>query len=310
MSNKAASLILSIVLSLIAFPAFAQEKQKYSGPPFKEGWTPSVSAGYYNQLKTDIDDGGEFDVTRFMAKASMINNIDRRNNYGFSLGYNYTDYSFSGSTGIAAAKPWDDIHSIRFTVPIIMGLNDDWTMYAFPTIRSHVESGANFEDGISGGAFLGASYYVNESLTIGPGIGVLSQIEDDPFVFPIFLIDWKISDTLSFGTGRGEGGTAGPGLFLYWRPTEQWLFNFGGRSEKLRFRLDDKGVAPDGIGEDRAFPLVAGATYYFNRQTSLTLTGGVLLGGQLRLEDENGHKISEEDYDPTPFIGINLRSKF
>jgi hypothetical protein len=42
----------------------------------------------------------------------------------------------------------------------------------------------------------------------------------------------------------------------------------------------------------------------------LTLTGGVLLGGQLKLEDDKGHKIIEEDYDPTPFIGINLRSKF
>ncbi|MFZ9011347.1 MAG: hypothetical protein ACO20W_05575 [Anaerohalosphaeraceae bacterium] len=245
-----------------------------------------------------------------MAKISMINSIDQSNSYGFSFGYNYTDYSFSGSEGIAALKPWDDIHSIGFTVPIRMGLNDDWTMYAFPTIRSVTEDGADFGDGISGGALLGASRKINENLTMGPGLGVLSQIEDDPFVFPIFLIDWKISDTLSFGTGRGESATAGPGLFLYWRPAEQWLFNFGGRYEKLRFRLDDKGVAPDGVGEDRAFPLVAGATYYFNRQTSLTLTGGVLLGGQLKLEDDKGHKIIEEDYDPTPFIGINLRSKF
>ncbi|MHC4998527.1 MAG: DUF6268 family outer membrane beta-barrel protein, partial [Planctomycetota bacterium] len=252
----------------------------------------------------------EFEIDRFMAKISMINSIDQSNSYGFSFGYNYTDYSFSGSEGIAALKPWDDIHSIGFTVPIRMGLNDDWTMYAFPTIRSVTEDGADFGDGISGGALLGASRKINENLTMGPGLGVLSQIEDDPFVFPIFLIDWKISDTLSFGTGRGESATAGPGLFLYWRPDEQWLFNFGGRYEKLRFRLDDKGVAPDGVGEDRAFPLVAGATYYFNRQTSLTLTGGVLLGGQLKLEDDKGHKIIEEDYDPTPFIGINLRSKF
>ncbi|MHC5147149.1 MAG: DUF6268 family outer membrane beta-barrel protein, partial [Planctomycetota bacterium] len=221
MSNKTVFLILSIGFLLISFPVFAEDTPKYSGPPFKEGWVPSVSAGYYNQFKTDIDDGGEFEVNRFLAKVSMINNIDRRNNYGFSLGYNYTDYGFSGSEGIAASKPWDDIHSIRFTVPIIMGLNDDWTMYAFPTIRSDTEDGANFDDGISGGAIFGASRKINENLTMGPGLGVLSQIEDDPFVFPIFLIDWKISDTLSFGTGRGESATAGPGLFLYWRPAEQ-----------------------------------------------------------------------------------------
>jgi hypothetical protein len=39
-----------------------------------------------------------------MAKISMINSIDQSNSYGFSFGYNYTDYSFSGSEGIAALK--------------------------------------------------------------------------------------------------------------------------------------------------------------------------------------------------------------
>ena len=126
----------------------------------------------------------------------------------------------------------------------------------------------------------------------------------------MLIIDWKITDRLSLDTGRGLGATLGPGLALNYRASQSWNFTFGGRYEKLRFRLDDKGVAPEGVGEDRAFPLVAGATYYFNRETSLTLTGGVLLGGKLKLEDDNGHKISEEDYDPTPFIGINLRSKF
>jgi hypothetical protein len=63
----------------------AEETPKYSGPPFKEGWTPSASAGYY--------------IDRFMAKISMINSIDQSNSYGFSFGYNYTDYSFSGSEG-------------------------------------------------------------------------------------------------------------------------------------------------------------------------------------------------------------------
>jgi hypothetical protein len=107
-----------------------------------------------------------------------------------------------------------------------MGLNDDWTMYAFPTIRSVTEDGADFGDGISGGALLGASRKINENLTMGPGLGVLSQIEDDPFVFPIFLIDWKISDTLSFGTGRGESATRTM-VVQFWRPLRKTPFSFG-----------------------------------------------------------------------------------
>ena len=135
-----------------------------------------------------------------------------------------------------------------------------------PSFRVTKESGADTGDATTGGGFAGFSYRFSDRLTIGPGIGVISQIEDSASVFPVLIIDWKISDSLSFSTGRGLGATLGPGLILNWEPYSKWTFSLGGRYERLRFRLDNDRIAPKGIGDDRAFPVFGGITYSFNRK--------------------------------------------
>ena len=36
----------------------------------------------------------------------------------------------------------------------------------------------------------------------------------------------------------------------------------------------------------------------------MNLLGGVTLGGQLRLEDDDGNRITESDFDPAPFLWL------
>ena len=98
----------------------------------------------------------------------------------------------------------------------------------------------------------------------------------------------------------------GPGLMLKYRANAQWSFLFGGRYEKLRFRLEDSGNTAGGIGEDTAFPLFASASYSFSPATSVSLVGGVELGGELELEDEKGRTVTEETYDPAGFLGLTF----
>lgn len=157
-----------------------------------------------------------------------------------------------------------------------------------------------------GGGFAGFSYRGNDRLTIGPGIGFLRQIEDNS-VFPVLLIDWKITDNLSLQTGSVVGATLGPGVMLNWNPLRNWQFGIGGRYEKLPFRMDKAGPVPKGIGDDRAFPLVGTITYSFTRDAQIILMGGVDLAGKLRLEDESGNLVAEENHDPAPILGVSFR---
>ena len=216
----------------------------------------------------------------------------------------------SGEAGFAGLRPWGDINTLSFGVPISWGLDDKWTLFVIPNVRLTAERGARLGDSVQGGGFAGASFRVNDRLTIGPGVGVVTQIGDSPDVFPVLLVNWKITDSLSLETGRGLGATLGPGLFLNWEASGKWRFSLGGRFERLRFRLNDDGIAPEGVGEDRSFPIFVGVTHRFNRQVQASFSGGVELGGRFKLDDENGNEIIEEDYDTAGFVGITFRYRF
>jgi hypothetical protein len=183
-------------------------------------------------------------------------------------------------------------------------------VFLIPTLQFFAENGADLGDAMRGGGFVGISYRFGDRLTLGPGIGVLSQIEDSATVFPVLIIKWKITDRLNLETGRGLGATLGPGLVLRWEATDKWDLAVGGRYEKLRFRLDDKDIAPKGVGQDRAFPLFGAVSYRFSRRIQVSLLGGADLGGELRLEDKKGDLIAKDDYDTAGFGGITFNGRF
>ncbi|MEP4077209.1 hypothetical protein [Haloferula sp.] len=269
-------------------------------------WVPSFGAGYLHQFDADLDRGGSFSVDRAILRAGISRVFDRDRSIGVSLGYGYDGYSFDN----LVPEPWSDIHTLRLGLPVRWALGDRWSLFGIPTIRSSVESGASFSDGITGGFIGGASYEFSDRLSIGPGVGVLSQLEDDASVFPILVINWKITDSLSLETGRGYGASQGPGLLLKWQASERWNFVFGSRYEKLRFQLDDLGVAPGGVGEERGIPVYLGASYSLSRFSELSIYGGAKFGGSIAVDNQFGNRVARTDFDVAPFAGLTWRMGF
>ena len=304
--------LLTTLSALIIIPTAATAESTQSAPENQaqrnpSSWSTILRGGVITQFDTDLDEGGSFDSTRFNIEAGQGYSWSRTDAVSLALSYSYDGYTFSADgDGFAAREPWSDIHTISLSAPLRYGINNEWSTFLIPSITSTGESGADFGETVTGGALAGFSYRFGDRLTIGPGIGVFGELEDSATVIPILLINWKITYTLSLETGRGLAATLGPGLNLSYRPNERWRFILGGRYEKLRFRLDENGSVADGVGEDKSFPLYGGVTYQFTRKASLSLVGGVELGGELVLEDENGEEISEESYDTAPFLGLTF----
>lgn len=84
----------------------------------------------------------------------------------------------------------------------------------------------------------------------------------------------------------------------------------GGRYESLRFRLDNRGPAPDGVGEDRSVPVYLSATDSQGRDLQISAIGGVELNGVLRLEDSEGRRLARDNYETTPFLGATFNLRF
>lgn len=305
-------MIISLFL-LIAVPTIAKAgkiSERNAGLASKIGWSVFTRGGYVHQMDTDIDNGGSFSVNRFFVQGGPTYVSDKGTSISLAVGYGFDGYNFSGNTGFGGRNPWEDIHSLRFSIPLRWKINEQWTGFVSPTIRFTGEKEADFDNALTGGGFAGFSYRYGDRLTIGPGVAVLTQLEDSTRVIPILIINWKITDTLSLNTGRGIGATLGPGLTFDWRPSRAWSFSIGGRYERLRFRLDEEGTVPNGIGDDRSFPIFGGIVYSFTPMVRIGVLGGVEVGGELRLEDENGNTIIKENHDPAGFLGITFSARF
>lgn len=276
----------------------------------KKGWQWTLQGGAVHQFESSLDSGGDMSASRFFVSGGIGKMFYGRWRLGAALGYGETDYSFSGNTGFGGLDPWNRIRDLRVSLPIQYFASESWTLYAIPTLRYNAESGASLSDGRNGGVLAGAAYRINDRLTIGPGFGVFSEIEDDTSFFPILIIDWKISDSLSLETGRGFGATRGPGLQLRWKYSPRWQFALGGRYEKTRFRLDDSGPAPGGVGQDKAIPLFIQAEYQLSKDIRFSLIGGAETGAKLRLEDDDGQRISSSDLSTAPFLGATFQARF
>jgi len=253
---------------------------------------------------------GSFTVHRFVIQTGITYKPDYTRSFTLAFGYGYDDYDFDGDKGFIGLRPWDDIHTFRLSAPIRITKGMSWSFFVVPTIKISGEKGADFNDSLTGGGFAGLAYRFNERLSMGPGIGVMTQIEDDTSIFPMLVINWKITDTLSLETGGGSDAGLGPGISLNWLITDKYLFTLGGRYKKLRFRLDNNSEIKNGVGQDKSFPIFIGITYKFNSSARLSLTGGIDIKGELKLEDKDGKVIEQEDYETAPFLGLSFSYRF
>lgn len=306
---------LSLTLcSFLILPTIAQSEEnvQQSSAQSMAGWASVIRGGAVYQFDTDLDEGGGYSSARYNIEVGQSYAWSRKDTATLALSYSLDSYDFSDGApgGIAYGNPWENIHTVSISAPLRKGLGDNWTAFLIPSLRSTGESGAEFNETITGGGFTGVSYRFGDRLTIGPGIGVFTQLEESASIFPVLIVNWKITDTLILETGRGVAATLGPGLTLNYKATPKLRLGVGGRYEKLRFRLDKDGVIENGIGEDSSFPLFVTGTYSVNRKSSFSFVAGIETGGELKIENSKGSIVIEEDSNSGVFTGLTFNMRF
>ncbi|WP_157640323.1 TonB-dependent receptor [Lamprocystis purpurea] len=289
---------------------FVSSGGRAAEPPAKP-WGLSIEALGAHQFSADLDGGGTVAMDETALRIGVSRRLTPSLRLGLNLGYVELAYDFAaGAQELAAAAPWSNIRSAQAGVSLNARLGDRWTLFVLPSMRWAAEDGAALEDGAFGGVLAAASYRVSDRLTIGPGFGAFSKIEGDASLFPILAVDWKITDTLSLNTGGGLAASRGPGLALEWRPADAWTLSLGARYENERFRLNDQGPAPNGVGQDRSIPVYLGVVRTLGRFVNLSLIAGAKTAGNLRLENAQGDTLADADYATAPFAGVTLKVRF
>ncbi len=291
---------------LFCSSATAQEMRQQYGP-----WVWSLSGGVVNQLSADFKDGpGDVSIMRSFLGGGLGYAWDRDTSVSVAIGLGSTNYDFSSDALIEGRQPWDRIEEYRLSVPVRFSPTEKMLAIVIPSIRTNAEAGARASDGRTQGVIGGFSWKFSDTLSIGPGIGWFSDLVDDADVFPIILVDWQITESISLNTGRGIAASQGPGLALNYKLNQKWTMGLTARYEKTRFALEKEQGRSAEVGEDSSIPLLLTANYSPWPMTSIAALVGVEMAGSLALEDGSGRDIASTDVDTALVIGFAFQSRF
>jgi hypothetical protein len=135
-------------------------------------------------------------------------------------------------------------------------LSEHWGVFGGGVFMFAPETGADWGDSFTGGGLVGVDYRAGKTLFVSLGVAMISQIEDDARVTPSVGLHWLPSErwAVRIGAVPASGGAAVAGEVAY-RVSKPVEIGLGLLYNERRFRLDDSGPAPDGVGEDNNLPL-------------------------------------------------------
>ena len=315
------------MLALAASPLGAAPQQQPTVQPQVNGeesatvsdgeseWRFTFGGGYTQRFSTDFDEGdGDISVSALTGGLNATTDFSDDLSLTLRVNFGAADYDFGGTSGFGALDPWNTVHGVAIGGALTYDLNDKWSVFGGPIIQFARENGADWGDSFTGGVLGGATYRVHDRLVVGGGVGVTSAIEDDLRIFPIIIVEWGFNDNWRISSRGATGGRTSiefTGVELIWMTNSKaWEFAIGAGSSYSRFRLDDDGIAPNGVGQDESTPLWFRTSFRPNETFMIDAVAGIGFGGKVSLDDENGDGIADSDYDSPLFVGLFGSIKF
>ena len=263
------------------------------------------------QGKAQLEGGGEYGAFGTILRAGLSTGFGSGHRVGLSFNYDYSNNSFEEPTPFLGGRaPWGDVKRYGVAAPLIVNLGDGWGLSAVPSVDWIRENGAGEGDSLNWGGIVSMNRVFAGGNRIGFGVGAFRRI-DDTGVFPLVLVDWRLSERWRLVNPLPAGPTGPAGLELDYRFDSDWNLGFGAAWRTTRFRLSSSGPVPNGIGEERAVPVFLRATRSIDPGITLNLYAGVLLAGELRGEDPTG-RLPERavEFDPAPLLAATVTARF
>jgi hypothetical protein len=304
-ANRYGGRLLVLLMVGCASAASARDFDEDTAPD----WRPFASVTPLVQGSADLEAGGDFRASGVIVRGGVSGPAGDGRRAGLVLSYDRTDYRFSTPAAFGGTAPWDDVRHIGLSAPLWFPGSDGWSYLVNPSIDSFMEDGAKTSESIVYGAVLAAVKGFGPDRRLGFGVGVFDQLEEVK-ARPVVVIDWAFTDRLRLGNPLAAGPTGGAGLELIYRFDSGWELGGGGARRVTRFRLEEAGPFPNGIGEQRGYPVFAHVGRRFDRALRLDVYAGAIFGGELRVDNASGDELIRQDFDAAPFVGVTLTGRF
>ena len=171
-------------------------------------------------------------------------------------------------------------------------------------VRSSGELNASFEDSITWGAFTGIMYNPDPRISLGAGVGIVTQLEDDPLIIPFPIIRYRIDDHWAIAT-------EGPKLQVTYDHDDELSFGTYFGWENRSYRLEsNSGLSSNGVINENRLPIGIFGVYSPNPGVDfrLDLFSSVYTKYEARADDES--ELGEDNADPAVGIGFSVNFRF
>jgi hypothetical protein len=262
------------------------------------------------QFDSSIDSGGNVGVSRYGAELRLNYHLTDEDDLQLRFQYQRDDWNFSGATGLGNDDPWDLVTTTDIALQWTHQWKEKTQLFGGPIIKWSEDSGASQSNSKVFGGMFGIAHVYSDTLVLGGGVGFIETLGDDDRFFPIIVLDWKIKDRLTLRSDLMTRFGNRIGVELVWTPRDDWSLGAGLSYDYSRFRLDDVGIAPGGVGEATSLPLTLRASYHPSDNVDITIFGGVVFGGELSVYESTGLMMQTESYDSAGAVGILARIRF
>jgi hypothetical protein len=259
--------------------------------------------------EADLDRGGEFDIKGVLLRAGTSREFGAGHRGGITLNYDYLDYSFDNPVAFGGIAPWETVQRYGFSLPFTFAMRDGWSFGVAPSFDWFREDGAKTGDSLVWGATFNAVKRFADGNVLGLGVGVFDRLEETS-AFPFPIVNWRFSRHWRLINPIAAGPTGPAGLELDYLFDNGWSLGVGAAYRRTRFRLDEAGPTPNGIGEISGAPVFLRASNTFAGTYTVNIYAGFVAGGKLKLEDSSGNELRHEDYDLSPLVGFNVTARF
>jgi len=302
MGSRKNWILILMVLGIIycaPLPGLAQDPQADD-----EGIGLILSLSTVEQFEADVGDS-RFDVSSYLVK--LDKNLVQSQKMILNLGASFvvSDYSFSGPPADPWSDPWKTIRSADAGLAFILPTEGNWSYILAGTLGWMWEEGADVAEGQVQGIIAAATYAFRDDRHLGVGVGVFEGLEEK-MIFPYAAVSWKFNEKLSLSNPLRVGPAGPAGLELTYEASDRWQIGGGVADRSFRFRLDDEGIAPDGIGEMTGVLTWVRASRRASPKVMVDIYAGAILSGEVSMEDSGGRKLENESFGTVPLAAVTL----
>ncbi len=278
--------------------------------PIAPGLTAtSLGVTGLNQFETGLGSGGSFNWQDASANLNITRQFTNQFAAGVNVRYGYQNWKWTSPTAFNGRGPWSSIETPALGMNFYYSLTPEWRLGFVPTVEWSGESGTGTGGTATYGAVMSAARRFSKDLTLGFGAGVFRQI-DQTKVFPYLIVNWNITDKLRLSNPLPAGPSGGAGLELSYALTEKWTVAGGGAYRSYRFRLNDTGPVPGGIGQNKFVPLFGRLSYQLAASTRIDLYAAATVSGNLSVVDASGNTPYSDSYKTGVAAALSLSHRF